>query len=85
MCFDPSSLFETTIRHVGGLLSAYELSGKNNITLVQKAEQVARELAYAFTDVSTCWYYVSGIFDLNAMHRKALSLTVMWTFLIKLP
>lgn len=55
MCFDPSSLFETTIRHVGGLLSAYELSGKNNITLVQKAEQVARELAYAFTDVSTRW------------------------------
>ncbi|KAF8551640.1 glycoside hydrolase family 47 protein [Imleria badia] len=45
---DTVSLFETTIRHVGGLLSAYELSGKNNYTLVQKAEQVAQQMAYAF-------------------------------------
>ena len=47
------SLFETTIRHVGGLLSAYELSGKQNYTLVQKAEQVAQQLVYAFSGVRT--------------------------------
>ncbi|KAF8551641.1 glycoside hydrolase family 47 protein [Imleria badia] len=42
------NLFETTIRHIGGLLSAYELSGKNNSVLVQKAEQVAQQLAYGW-------------------------------------
>lgn len=47
------SLFETTIRHVGGLLSAYEISGKQEqyFILVQKAEQVAQQLAYGFTQV----------------------------------
>ncbi|KAN0084171.1 glycoside hydrolase family 47 protein [Tylopilus felleus] len=49
---DSVSLFETTIRHVGGLLTAYELSGKQNYTLVQKAEQVAQQLAYAFNGSS---------------------------------
>ncbi|KAG6377416.1 glycoside hydrolase family 47 protein [Boletus reticuloceps] len=44
------SLFETTIRHVGGLLSAYELSGQNQrySALVKKAEQVAQQMTYAF-------------------------------------
>ena len=48
-----ASVFETTIRHVGGLLSAYELSGKKHYTLVRKAEQVAQQMVYAFTEVST--------------------------------
>ena len=45
------SLFETTIRHVGGLLSAYELSNYQYPVLIQKAEQVAEQMAYAFTGV----------------------------------
>jgi hypothetical protein len=43
------SLFETTIRHVGGLLSAYELSGYQYDILVDKAEEVAQQMAYAFS------------------------------------
>ncbi|KAN0084178.1 glycoside hydrolase family 47 protein [Tylopilus felleus] len=52
------SLFETTIRHVGGLLSAYEISGKQEqyFILVQKAEQVAQQLAYGFTQQSPVPY-----------------------------
>jgi mannosyl-oligosaccharide alpha-1,2-mannosidase len=34
---------------VGGLLSAYELSGKQYPTLVEKAKQVADKLVYAYT------------------------------------
>ena len=34
------SFFETTVRHVGGLLSAYELSGFQHLVLLEKAEQV---------------------------------------------
>ncbi|KAH7886959.1 glycoside hydrolase family 47 protein [Phlebopus sp. FC_14] len=42
------SVFETTIRYVGGLLSAYELSGEQYPVLVDKAEQVAQQMAYAW-------------------------------------
>ncbi|KDN43914.1 glycoside hydrolase family 47 protein [Tilletiaria anomala UBC 951] len=38
------SLFETNIRHLGGLLSAYELTGKKNRKLVQQAEVVGKHL-----------------------------------------
>ncbi|KIK68490.1 glycoside hydrolase family 47 protein [Collybiopsis luxurians FD-317 M1] len=42
------SVFETTIRYVGGLLSAYELSGKRYQVFVDKAKQVADKMAYAW-------------------------------------
>jgi hypothetical protein len=51
------SIFESTIRYVGGLISAYELSGKleENFFLIEKAEQLADRLSLA-------WSYVS-LFD----------------------
>nr|GAT60312.1 predicted protein [Mycena chlorophos] len=42
------SVFETTIRYVGGLLSAYELSDKKHPVLLRKAQNIADKLAYAF-------------------------------------
>ncbi|KIK90609.1 glycoside hydrolase family 47 protein [Paxillus rubicundulus Ve08.2h10] len=45
---DTVSIFETTIRYVGGLLSAYELSGYQYDVLVNKAEQLAQQMAYAW-------------------------------------
>ncbi|KAK0458700.1 glycoside hydrolase family 47 protein [Desarmillaria tabescens] len=42
---DTVSVFETTIRYVGGLLSAYELGGKKDAVLVAKAKQVADKLS----------------------------------------
>ncbi|KAF5389586.1 hypothetical protein D9757_004083 [Collybiopsis confluens] len=46
--FFPFSVFETTIRYVGGLLSAYELSGKQHQVFVDKAKQVADKMAFAW-------------------------------------
>ncbi|KAF5357263.1 hypothetical protein D9756_006499 [Leucocoprinus leucothites] len=45
---DTVSVFETTIRYLGGLLSAYELSGERHPILVTKAREVADKLSYAW-------------------------------------
>ncbi|KAK7042566.1 alpha-1,2-mannosidase [Favolaschia claudopus] len=42
------SVFETTIRYLGGLLSAYELSDEKFPVLVQKAKEVADKMAFAW-------------------------------------
>lgn len=42
------SVFESSIRYIGGLLSAYELSGKQHRTLVTKAAQLADKLIFAW-------------------------------------
>lgn len=41
-------LFETVIRYLGGLLSAYDLSGHKHSILLQKAEELAENLMGAF-------------------------------------
>lgn len=46
------SVFETTIRYVGGFLSAYELSGEKYPILIQKAKEVADKMAFAWSAVS---------------------------------
>jgi mannosyl-oligosaccharide alpha-1,2-mannosidase len=46
------SVFETTIRYLGGLLSAYELSGQKFPALRDKAKEVADKMAYAWVGVS---------------------------------
>ncbi|KAF9467829.1 glycoside hydrolase family 47 protein [Collybia nuda] len=60
---DTVSVFETTIRYLGGLLSAYELSDNQFPALLQKAKEVADKMAfvwvgnhdvpYGFIDFST--------------------------------
>ncbi|KAF9445727.1 glycoside hydrolase family 47 protein [Macrolepiota fuliginosa MF-IS2] len=45
---DSVSVFETTIRYIGGLLSTYELSGRKHPELVDKAKEVADKLAIAW-------------------------------------
>lgn len=45
---DLVSVFETTIRYVGGLLSAYELNSGNDCILLQKAQELTNKLAYAW-------------------------------------
>ncbi|KAF9049289.1 seven-hairpin glycosidase [Hymenopellis radicata] len=47
---DTVSVFETTIRYLGGLLSAFELGGKNDTLLVQKAAELANKMAFAWRD-----------------------------------
>jgi mannosyl-oligosaccharide alpha-1,2-mannosidase len=45
---DPVDLFETTIRYVGGMISAYELSGKQHEILIQQAQQLADKMKSAW-------------------------------------
>ena len=42
------NLFETTIRHLGGLLSAFHISGGKRVVLVQKAVELPEVLFTAF-------------------------------------
>lgn len=44
------SLFETSIRYVGGMISAYELSGKQHQILVQQAQQLVDKMVFAWAD-----------------------------------
>ncbi|KAF7299582.1 alpha-1,2-Mannosidase [Mycena chlorophos] len=52
----PVSVFETTIRWVAGMLSAYELSDKKYPELIKKTEQVANQLANAWVGNNTIPY-----------------------------
>ncbi|KAF9485017.1 seven-hairpin glycosidase [Pholiota conissans] len=45
---DTVSVFETTIRYLGGLLSAFELSGQKFPILLEKAKEVGDKLAFAW-------------------------------------
>jgi mannosyl-oligosaccharide alpha-1,2-mannosidase len=42
------SVFESIIRYLGGLLSAFELSDRKHEMLLQKADKLAQELLPAF-------------------------------------
>ncbi|KAH8101109.1 glycoside hydrolase family 47 protein [Cristinia sonorae] len=53
---DTTSVFETTIRFLGGLLSAFELSGEKHPVLVQKAKEVADKMSVAFSLGNTVPY-----------------------------
>ncbi|KAH9810194.1 family 47 glycoside hydrolase [Melampsora americana] len=46
------SVFESTIRYVGGLLSAYEGSARTDQILVTKATQLADQIMYAWQNMS---------------------------------
>ncbi|KAJ7754456.1 glycoside hydrolase family 47 protein [Mycena metata] len=60
---DTVSIFETTIRYVGGLLSAYELSGEKHSILVQKAQEVADKMAYGWVGNNSIPY---GFLDFSS-------------------
>lgn len=51
-----TSVFESTIRYVAGLLSAYELNGNQPQVLVDKAKQLADKLILAFDGSSPIPY-----------------------------
>ncbi|KAI0289404.1 glycoside hydrolase family 47 protein [Multifurca ochricompacta] len=47
------SIFESTIRYLGGLISAYELSGKQHSFLIDKAKQLADRLSLGWSRGNT--------------------------------
>jgi mannosyl-oligosaccharide alpha-1,2-mannosidase len=42
------SLFETTIRYIGGLISAYELGNKTDQALIDRARELGIKLSYGW-------------------------------------
>ncbi|KAH9003477.1 glycoside hydrolase family 47 protein [Lactarius hatsudake] len=85
---DAVSVFESTIRYVGGLLSAYELNGQGDQFLVDKAKQLADKLSAAWVQENKIPY---GFVDFNTSSpTKAISsiaeagtLTLEWSRLSK--
>ncbi|KAJ7069792.1 glycoside hydrolase family 47 protein [Mycena amicta] len=82
------SVFETTIRYVGGLLSAYELSDKKHPVLLKKAREITDKLVYAFAGDNIIPYgHIS--FNENSPKREttniaeAGSLSLEWEILSK--
>lgn len=71
-------MFETTIRHVGGLLSAYELSGEKYPFLVDKAEQLANRLSLAWSEVSALEAYIETTVT-SQPSRETLFPSLSWT------
>ncbi|TRM63574.1 glycoside hydrolase family 47 protein [Schizophyllum amplum] len=53
---DTVSIFESTIRYVAGMLSAYQLSGEKDDILVEKAKQLADKLVLGWVDGHTVPY-----------------------------
>ncbi|KAI0738967.1 seven-hairpin glycosidase [Daedaleopsis nitida] len=47
---DTASVFESTIRYLGGMLSAYELSGQKHPALVKQAEVLGHKLSAAWLE-----------------------------------
>ncbi|KAG8747223.1 maturation of Asn-linked oligosaccharides protein [Ceratobasidium sp. 414] len=61
---DNVSLFESTIRYLGGLISAYELGGKKDIGLIARAKELGDKLAYAWVGAND-FPYNSNDFSSN--------------------
>ena len=59
---DGVSLFETTIRFLGGMLSAYELGGKKDEALIKQAIALGDKLAFAWVGDNTCTFDVRLLF-----------------------
>ncbi|KAF8257602.1 glycoside hydrolase family 47 protein [Lactarius quietus] len=78
------SVFESTIRYIGGLLSAYELGGQENQFLVDKAKQLADSLSVAWTQGNAIPYgYVnfntSSPVKATSSIAEAGTLTLEWS------
>ncbi|KAG1812358.1 glycoside hydrolase family 47 protein [Suillus variegatus] len=82
--YDTVSLFETTIRYVAGFISAYELSGGIYPVLVEKAQDLADQMAYAWVRENQSIPY--GFIDFSNLQptiatsniAEAGSLTLEW-------
>ncbi|KAH7916693.1 glycoside hydrolase family 47 protein [Hygrophoropsis aurantiaca] len=82
------NLFETTIRYIAGFVSAYELSDQKYPVLIQKAQELADHMAYAWVGNNPIPYNVID-FSKNASVpgstgiAAAGSLTLEWNLLSK--
>ncbi|KIJ32152.1 glycoside hydrolase family 47 protein [Sphaerobolus stellatus SS14] len=85
---DTVSLFESTIRYVGGLLSAYQLNGNKPQILVEKAQQLTDKLALGFAASPVPFGFVDFSVDQPVIATsnvaEAGTLTLEWSTLSQL-
>lgn len=74
---DTLNLFETTIRYLGGLLGAYDLSDANYPILLEKAKELGNMLFSAFETPNKM---PMTRFSLKDAHRQALDATLLAEF-----
>lgn len=82
------SVFETTIRYLGGLLSAYELTGKKFPALVDRARDIGDKMAFAFSRKNAIPFGFLDFTDnsptiANSNIAEAGTLTLEWETLSK--
>ncbi|KAH9164855.1 seven-hairpin glycosidase [Lactarius sanguifluus] len=85
---DAVSVFESTIRYVGGLLSAYELNGQKDQFLVDKAKQLVDKLSAAWVQENKIPYdsvdfNTNSPVKANSSIASAGTLTMEWARLSK--
>lgn len=76
-------VFETTIRYVGGLLSAYELSGANNQALLDQARVLTDKLIYAWPDENQVLPYSVLSFTDNTPASDIVSLAAAGSMIVE--
>ncbi|CAL1699168.1 unnamed protein product [Somion occarium] len=86
---DTVSVFETTIRYLAGLLSAYELSGQKFPALIEKAKEVANKMAFAWVPGTSPIPFMNIDFNTsipileNSVISQAGTLSLEWFTLTK--
>ncbi|KAK7681465.1 hypothetical protein QCA50_015557 [Cerrena zonata] len=86
---DSVSIFETTIRYLAGLISAYELSGKIYPILIDKAKEVANKMVAAWEASPSPIPWMNIDFNTsipileNSVISQAGTLTLEWSRLAK--
>lgn len=58
------SFFETTIRYLGGMLSAYELNGYQDASLLANAQRLADKLIFAWVPANGPIPFVPYVMDM---------------------
>ncbi|KAH9818688.1 family 47 glycoside hydrolase [Melampsora americana] len=76
-------VFETTIRYVGGILSAYELSGANNQALLDQARVLTDKLIYAWPDENQKLPYSVLSFKDNTPASDVVSLAAAGSMIVE--
>ncbi|KAF8496532.1 glycoside hydrolase [Russula emetica] len=78
---DTVSLFESTIRYIAGLISAYELGGKQHYFLIEKAKELADRLSLAWAYVNTSQGNIIPFGDIDFSFNTVVNqtLTLEWS------
>ncbi|CAE6517766.1 unnamed protein product [Rhizoctonia solani] len=79
---DKVSVFETTIRYLGGLISAYELGGKKDQALIARARELGDKLSHAWIGLNDFPYNILD-FTTNTPDIESSGIAVAGTLVLE--